>query len=296
MSAKVLVVGIPGFPNFNARFLRHSLLEQQERQAKNHLDFAGSLDLEIPELSERVSLSAVELAQRMDREETFVSVGQEIVRYLEAKVYTHLLLPPVMGIENTQAILEALRRVTGLKAAETLATPMSVPGWRLQLAMDKFLHDQDCERLDGEAVGFDAEGRRIKALYIHQGDQRHKLKARAVILATGKYLGGGLKRQGRWKEPVFNLPVFIQGKELRAQTLPQVSRPGVAERQPFLSGGVAINPLTQPLDGDGQIIYDNLFAAGAVLADFDPAQERCAAGVSLVSGSVAGRHAAAFGS
>lgn len=291
--AKVLMLGIPGFPNFNARFLRHSLLAQQERQGQAHLDFAGSLDLDIPELSGRCSLSAIELAQRMDREETFVAVGQEIVRYLEGKVYTHLLLPPVMGLDNTQAILEALRRITGLAAAETLAAPMSVPGWRLQQAMDRYFKQAGVECLAGEAVGFDAEGRRVKALYVHEGEQRHKIKARAVILATGKYIGGGIERHGRWKEPIFNLPIFAQGRALRAQTLPQVSRPGVSERQPFLDAGVAINPLAQVLDGDGNIVYDNLFAAGAVLADFNAAQGRCAAGVSLVSGAVAARHAAA---
>lgn len=291
--AKVLVLGVPGFPNFNARFLRHSLLEQQERQGKSHLDFAGSLDLEIPELQGRVSLKPVELAQRLDREETFVAAGQAIVRYLEGKVYTHLLLPPVMGIENTPAILEALRRITGLAAAETLSGPMSVPGWRLQAAIERFFQERGIERLEGEAVGFDAEGRRIKSLYVHQGDQRHKVRAKAVILATGKYVGGGVERRGRWKEPIFNLPLFLQGKALRAQTLPQVSRPGVAERQPFLAAGAAINPMGQPLDADGQVVYDNLFAAGAVLADFNPAQERCAAGVSIVSASVAARHAAA---
>ncbi|MCE9623855.1 MAG: FAD-binding protein [Deltaproteobacteria bacterium] len=293
--AKVLVVGIPGFPNFNARFIQQSLLEQQEAQRKTHVKFAGSFDLEIPEWAGRVSMSAIELAQRLDREEVFVSFGQEIVRYLEGKVYTHLLLPPIMGLENTPAILQALNRITGLTAAETLATPMSVPGWRLQQALENFFHENHCERLEGEAVGFDADGRRVKALYVHRGDQRLKLKAGAFLLATGKYLGGGIQRRGRWKEPLFNLPIFLDGRVLDSQSLPQTSRPHVAERQPFLSCGVTVNSLGQALDVEGQIVFDNLFAAGAILGEFSPAQDRCAAGVSLVSGTIAGRHASAVG-
>ncbi|MFO1464488.1 MAG: FAD-binding protein [bacterium] len=292
--AKVLVVGIPGFPHFNPRFIRQALLQRQEGQAKSHLEFAGHLDVEIPAWAGRVSLSAMELAQLLDREENFVAFGQEVVRYLEGKVYTHLLLPPVMGVENTSDILEALRRITGLAAAETLATPLSVPGWRLQQAMDRYFQEQLGEVLVGEAVGFDGEGRRVKALYVHEGEQRHKLKAKAVLLATGKYLGGGIARHGRWREPVFNLPIFFGDRRLKAQTMPQETRPGVSELQPFLGAGLAVNSLGQVLDEDGQVAFDNLFACGGVLANFHPSQDRCAAGVSLVSGTLAARHAAAM--
>jgi len=293
--AKVLVVGIQGFPAFNSRFIRNALLQQQENQAKTHLKFAGSLDLEMPDVPGRASLHPVELAQRFDREASFVKLGQEIVRYLEGKVYTHLLLPPVMGLENTAAILEAVRRITGLNAAETLATPMSVPGWRLQQAMEKFFHERHFERVDGEVVGFDSESRKIKALYVHQGEERLKLRAKAVVLASGKYLGGGVEHWRHWREAIFNLPLFFGDKSLLHQSLPQVTRRHYSEPQPFLSAGIRINPFGQPLDADADLGYDNLFAAGGVLANFNPAQGHCAAGVSLVSGTVAARHAAALG-
>jgi len=291
--AKVLVVGIPGYPNFNPRFIRQALLQRQEGQARTHVEFAGHLEIEIPAWERRVSLSAIELAQALDREPNFVAFGQEIVRYLEGKVYTHLLLPPLMGIENTTAILEALRRITGLAVAETLAVPLSVPGWRLQQALDGYLHAQGVEVLAGEVVGFDGEGRRVKSLYVHQGEQRHKLRVKSAILASGKYIGGGVARNLRWREPVFNLPVRSGGKILRAQTLPQETRSRVAEAQPFLAAGISINSFAQPLDQDGQVAFDNLFACGAVLGDFNPAQDRCAAGVSLISGTLAARFAAA---
>ncbi len=291
-TAKALVVGIPGYPNFNPRFIRQALLQRQEGQAKTHVDFAGHLEVEIPAWERRVSLSAIELAQALDKEENFVAFGQEIVRYLEGKVYTHLLLPPLMGVVNTTAILEALRRITGLAVAETLAAPLSVPGWRLQQAIDAYFNAQHYECLAGEVVGFDGEGRRLKSLYIHHGEQRHKLKARAVILATGKYIGGGVTRHLQWKEPVFNLPICVGWKSLRSQPMRLETRSRVMEPQPFLAAGVSINSFAQALDEDGQVAFDNLFVCGAVLGDFNPAQERCAAGVSLVSGTLAARFAA----
>ncbi|HCU26049.1 MAG TPA: hypothetical protein DF383_13610 [Deltaproteobacteria bacterium] len=289
--AKVLVVGIQGFPQFQSRFIQRALFGAQERQKQAHLDFAGSFDIDLPELFGRASLHPVTLAQALDQEEIFAAFSRELVRYLEGKVYTHLLLPPVLGLENTDAILTALRRISGLQAAETLATPMSVPGWRLQQAMERYFQERGIEWIAGEARGFDGGQRRIKALHVHRSDDRIKLKCRSVILATGKYLGGGVQRVGKWKERIFHLPIFVRGLALGAQDWPQLVDSDVYARQPFLSAGIRINPFAQPLDLDGNIAYDNLFAAGAVLADFNPAQDRCAAGVSLVSGTIAGRHA-----
>lgn len=292
--AKVLIVGFEGFPKFRGDFLRRSLLEQQEKQAFNHLEFAGSIEVPVPGVNGRVSLTAIEIAEALDREENFVAFGQDLVRYLEGKVYDRILLPPLLGLENSRHIVEALGKITGLKVAETLATPMSVPGLRLHRAIENFFDHESFEKIQAEAVGFDAEGRKLKALYLHSEEQRHKLRASAFILAGGKYLGGGIKRRREWREPLFNLPVWMEGKPLKRQPMLQATRRNPAENQPFLSAGLRINSFAQPLDGDGQVAYDNLFAAGAILTGFNPAQESCAAGVSIATGTLAGRHASAL--
>lgn len=292
--AKVLVVGFEGFPKFRGDFLRRSLLERQERQEASHLEFAGSIELPVPGVSGKASLTAVEIAEALDREENFVAFGQELMRYLEGKVYDRILLPPLLGLENTRHIVEALGKITGMKVAETLATPMSIPGLRLHRAIENFFDHESFEKMEAEAVGFDAEGRKLRAIYLHSEEQRHKLRASAFILAGGKYLGGGIKRRGEWREPLFGLPVWLAGKALKHQSMPPLTRRDPGEAQPFLSAGIRINSFTQPLDVDGQIAYDNLFAAGAILTGFNPAQEGCAAGVSIATGTVAGRHASAL--
>ncbi|HKY62002.1 MAG TPA: FAD-binding protein [bacterium] len=292
--AKALVVGFEGFPKFRGEFIRRSLLEQQEKQPFSHLEFAGSLEMAVPGVSGRASLTAVEIAEALDREENFVAFGQELVGYLEGKVYDRILLPPLLGLENTRHIVEALGKITKLKVAETLATPMSVPGLRLHRAIERFFDHESFEKIEAEAVGFDAEGRKLKALYLHSEEQRHRLRASAFVLAGGKYLGGGIKRRRQWREPLFGLPIWLEGKLLKHQSMPQVTRRDPAISQPFLTAGLRINSFAQPLDGDGQIAYDNLFAAGAILTGFNPAQEHCAAGVSIATGAVAGRHASAL--
>lgn len=289
--AKVLVVGIRGFPNFNARFIRHALLAQQENQRATAVDFAGHLDVEVQGLANRASLHPIELAQFFDREDGFVAFGQAIVKYLEGKVYSHLLLPPVLGVEHPASILEAIQRITGLQAAETLATPMSVPGWRLSESIRRYLMEREIEILEGEAVGFDCEQRRVKAIRVHDEERRIRLLSKTVLLAGGKYLSGGVRRFTEFKEPVFNLPLFRRGRLLKDAGIGSLAASRAAEIQPFLSAGVAVNPLCQVLDEDGQVSFENLFAAGSILADFDPAHQRCAAGVSLLSGTVAAKSA-----
>jgi glycerol-3-phosphate dehydrogenase subunit B len=289
--AKVLVVGISGYPQFNARFIREALLAQQEDQARARLEFAGHWEVAVPELPSRSSLTGVEIAQCLDREASFVPLSTQLVKYLEGKVYSHLLLPPVLGLENTAALIAALRRLTGLKVGETLATPMSVPGWRLQEAIQKYFQKNVGEIQEGQVVGFDGEGRRIKSVRIHDRERRVRIRARSFLLATGKYLGGGIRRQERFQESVFHLPLTYRGAVLDDQTVLRTSRPEAAALQPFLSAGVAINPLAQPLNAEGDVIFDNLFASGGILADFDPAHERCAAGVSIASGTIAARGA-----
>src|SRR5262249_16686394 len=145
------------------------------------------------------------------------------------------------------------------------------------------------EVLAGEVVGYDAEQGRVKSLRIHDEDERIRLNAGAVILASGKYLGGGVTRFQAFKEPIFNLPLFNGRKRLTDQSLMDLSARHSEEKQDFLAVGVRINSRGQALDEDGRPLFDNLFAAGSVLGSFDPSHERSAAGVSLVSGTVAAR-------
>lgn len=289
--AKVLVAGIRGFPAFSSRFISQSLLEMQEGQSKPYLEFSGSFDVDLPEIPSHSSLNPFELAAYLDREENFVNFGRSLVKYIDGKVYTHLFLPPVLGLKKTAEILDALQKITGLKTAETLSAPESVPGWRLQESIRDYFKAQGIERIEGEAVDFEKDQRRVQSVRVHQEEKLFKVKARTYLLATGKYLGGGMEKGARFRERLFHLPLTSEGKALRQETVLGLSRPRAAESQPFFAVGVAVNPLGQALDEDGQVAYDNLFAAGSVLAGFDPTHDRCAEGVALLSGTLAARHA-----
>ncbi len=290
-AARILVVGFQGLASFNGAFVAQALEAFQQQQANDYLEWVGQVDLTVPNLASKSSLSPFEIAHVLDQEENFVALSQELQTYLGNKVYTHLFFPPVMGMIHTSQIMEALEKVTGRRVGETLAFVPSVPGWRLSEAILKYFKSEGFDVLGAEAVGYESEGRRVQSVWVHQGDERIRVKAKSFILATGKYIGGGIQGKRQIRETLFGLPLFCDGKSIKGLSWSRLSRETMAQRQPFRSIGIQVNDHSQPLDAEGQVCFDNLFAAGQLLSGWDPGVERCGAGVSILSGAVAGNQA-----
>jgi glycerol-3-phosphate dehydrogenase subunit B len=289
--AKLLVVGFKGFPNFNAAFICQFLRESKDLQPTRFIESADYFEATPPKGLSQAGLLAIELAQAFDREDTFVAFGKQVADFIRGKKFTHLLLPPILGIKNTTQIVSALEKITGMQVGEVLASPMSVPGWRLSEAILHYFKKKEYDVLEGEVVGFDCERRRIKSLRVHQGEKRIRVQARKYILAGGKYLGGGIDRKRRFRESIFGLPVYAEGKPVGETAVLRISGKSPWAPQPFLSAGVAVDFQTRPLDHNGEAAYENLFAAGSILSGLDPTRDRSTTGVSILSGTLAGRYA-----
>jgi glycerol-3-phosphate dehydrogenase subunit B len=289
--AKILVVGIRGFVPFNSRFIKDSLFEIQASQPVPRLQFVGHLEIDVHGLEGKSSLSALEIAVRLDREETFVRFGQSLLAYIQGKVYTHLILPPVMGIINQEPILLALRKITGLQVAETLATPMSIPGYRLAQAIRHFLETKQIDLIEGQVVGYDGEHRLVKSIRVHAGARRLKIKAKSFVLATGKYIGGGITRHQEFREPIFNFPVYAGQHSVTNQSVFQLTHSSISRSQPLFRSGLKTNELLQPFDQNGNPLFENLFAAGSILGGYDCIHDGTREGVAIATGSYAGQMA-----
>jgi glycerol-3-phosphate dehydrogenase subunit B len=289
--AKVLVVGLKGYAPMSSRFLREVLLEIQSQDPHHYLQFVGNTDVEVPGLEGRTSLRAYEIASRLDQEEGFVRFGQSILNYTKGKVYTHLLLPPVMGIVNHELIIMALRKITGLKVAEVLAAPMSIPGHRLDEAIHHGLESKEIDRMEGEVVGFDAHQSTVKSVYVHAGSHRAKIEAKAFVLATGKFIGGGIVDRPYFREALFHLPVFDGERGVKEVPASRLAASSFFSTQPLLKVGLQTNALLQPLGEEGEVAFTNVFAAGAVLGGFDAFRTHTGEGVAISTGCYAGQMA-----
>lgn len=205
-----------------------------------------------------------------------------------------VLLPPVLGLSPAARVPERVATAAGVPVAETLSDVPSVPGLRLQAALEARLARAGVAVLAGElrAPG-GAPGARVEVADA-------AIVAGSWVLATGRFVGGGLVRHGALAERAMGLPV--EAAEGRDSGVHLAGRPAasltVRDRrapQPLLSAGLRVDPSLRPLDGRGRPIHPRLFAAGALVGGHEHASDGTGLGVAILTGWLAGRAAAARG-
>lgn len=282
--ADLLVLGIAGLPGFRAGFLARTLWEM----GRGFFKSVRAAEITLPFLKSNHSLSPFEIAESLDREEGRETFGTLVFQALEGKGQNHCLLPPVMGMIHHQGVLDHLQKKTGCTLAEVLAALPSVPGWRLSESILRYFQAEGYDLLAAEAVGFEASHGRVKALKLHRGSERWTLNTGKVILAPGKFLGGGIQDRVALREEVFGLPLFLQGRPLGEWSRRDLFTPRFQEAQPIFAAGVRVNGAGQALGLQGEVLYENLFACGRILSGVRVAGDRSASALSLISGAVAG--------
>ncbi len=162
---------------------------------------------------------------------------------------------------------------------ELLASPPSPHGWRLQQAIS-------LGTIQATITSFETSGDRVVAARA----ENRVFRADAFVLATGRHIGGGLHAGRSTTEPLLQLGVFADGEPAsrlgsRLHHLKYLD-PGSEMRL-----GLMTDRRLHPLAEEGTAPYANLYAAGAVLGGYDYAGP-CGFGVPILTGWLAGRHAA----
>lgn len=204
------------------------------------------------------------------------------------------VLPPVLGLSPEADVAGRLAAAAGLPVAETLSDVPSVPGLRLQAALEARLRAAGVEVLAGDLRGARGPGAPARC------DGREVL-APAWVLATGRFVGGGIVRRGTLAEPLLGIPVTAAeafgdwGAHLASRPSASLTHRESRAPQPLLSAGIASDALFRPVDAHGAPIHERLFAAGAVLGGHDQASDGSGLGVAIFTGYLAGQAAAAGG-
>ena len=162
---------------------------------------------------------------------------------------------------------------------ELLASPPSPHGWRLQQAIAH-------STVRAEISSFETARSRV----ISAKAAERNFRADAFVLATGRHIGGGIVGGRVAAEPLLNLGVFHDGSPV-ARLGTRLQHMQYLDPAAELRAGLATDRWLHPLDGDGHAIYDNLYAAGAVLGGYDYSGP-CGFGVPILTGWLAGRFAA----
>ena len=221
-----------------------------------------------------------EIARDLDQSGRRAALAESLARAAAQARATHLLVP-TLGIDDPVAMRAELERVVQKPVFELLGVPPSVPGLRLQTALERALTKAGVRTVRGVAergAGTDVQ--------IVRGVECEPVRAGAVVLASGRFLGGGIRCEadGRLRETVFDLPATAAGRNvLTALPNEHLFAERAAGPHPGLAAGVT---------ADAELRAGGVFVCGAVLGGFDPARQQGGLGVCAVTGLVAGRRAA----
>jgi glycerol-3-phosphate dehydrogenase subunit B len=188
-----------------------------------------------------------------------------------------------MGLERSRRVMAELTERAEVPCAELLAALPSVPGYRLQLVLQ-------------EAIARSSIPSRVAAVArIEPGrawlEGGEVLEFERAILATGRYLGGGIQRGDRFEESLCGLPVREGSRRLGDQPIETLLGEGPGSASATFRAGLSADAALHPLDAEHRPV-PWLHVAGSILAGSDPAVDGAGLGLSAFTGFLAGQLAA----
>ena len=251
-SAADTVVGIAGLPHFNAQILAH--LWNPDAPMRAHT-------IELPG-TPAAGWSPPSLAAQIERAPSILANA------LSASGIRAAILPAVLGVEGVGAVVSHLSG-TGFEVKEALAATPSIPGWRLQQALDRAVAAAGVDVASGRAIAKDLKDTRAVSIIVGETE----IVASRFVLATGKYLGGGIAADDAFRETVFGLPVWLEqlGDVFTSPDALPLTDPVRTAEQPLMYAGVHTDDEQHPVDRAGDVVYENVFVAGTVRADWGAA-------------------------
>ncbi|HZP91003.1 MAG TPA: glycerol-3-phosphate dehydrogenase subunit GlpB [Actinomycetota bacterium] len=197
--------------------------------------------------------------------------------------------PAVLGLDRHAEVRRELEDALERPVFEVPGLPPSVPGIRLFRTLRAAFRRAGGRLVMGAmAVGASARDGSVTALSVRAAASRTTVyEARWFVLATGGFASGALHLDsyGEVRETVFGLPVAGVPPIEEPRFLP-----GVFDDHPMARAGLAVDERLRPLGPEGAAAFDNLFAAGAVLAGAEPWRERSGNGLALATGFAAASH------
>lgn len=189
-------------------------------------------------------------------------------------------LPAILGMHSPDLVRAELERLTGLEIFEIPTMPPSVPGIRLRELFEQVLPKKGVTLIPQQKVTslhFENDG---VTLSLSDSFGPIHVHAQAVILATGRFLSGGLAahRTGI-KEDLLDLPVT----QPTDRSLWYRQRYTDPRGHAISRAGIEVDAHFRPLGQDGQPYNERLFAAGIVLAHQDWIRSRSGAGIAIAT-------------
>ena len=266
-----LLVDIRGLKGFSARQILQTLGDRWPDLCSAHIEFpdSGAFSEVYPERMAR----ALEYSQNREK------LARTLQPHLkDSKV---LGLPAILGVSKSLDVLSDLENRLGVPVFEIPSLPPSITGLRLKEAFESNLPARGVRLFSQKQVlNIRADGKDHFVLEIGRKEKEHTVRSKGVILATGRFIGQGLKadRNGI-RETLFNLPVWQPKNRSQWHRKDFLDPRG----HPINRAGLEIDAHFRPLNKDGKPAFQTLFAAGAILAHQDWMRMKCGSGLAITS-------------
>lgn len=277
----ILIVGLQGMRDFFPDLVAGNLNKLGHR--------ARAAFLPLTLITDRRDATPVTLATALDDPARRSALGRALQRLVQRG--ERIGLPAVLGMKDHPQTMAELEHLAGAPIFEIPTLPPSVPGMRLYRAMRDHLLTRGVrvetamEIIDSDATArHNGSAGSVNWVASETSARPLKHRARAYLLATGGILGGGFDSDhtGKVWETIFDLPISVPQERHNWFAGSFLTHDG----HPVFSGGVVVDDTLQPV-ADGSKLYDNLWAAGHLLANADPILERSMEGIAIITGVAA---------
>ena len=214
----------------------------------------------------------------------------ELPRYLDqlaGRIKPHVKdarvvgLPAILGFQGSVDVVANLEEILGVSVFEIPTMPPGVPGLRLREIFGDRIPELGVRLFrEKRVLAVRPEKSGSFTLAIGSDARQDTIRANRVILASGRFLGKGLlAAEDGIREPLFNLPVFQPRSRNRWHRRYFLDPRGHRVNR----AGLETDETFRPLDENGQPVFENLYAAGSILAHQDWMRMKCGSGLAVAT-------------
>lgn len=268
---EILFVGFKGFKDFYASYLAHPL----DCRAIT-LSLSGSSHGE---------LTATAIARLLEKDSIRKRIAEDVKGQLRGEV--RVGFPALLGLNDPSAVKRDLENLIGTEVFEVPTLPPSIPGKRVFSTFRDWLLRKGVSVLMGYPVSkIVLKGNRCEQIHVSHPPLAHVHTADRFILATGRFLGGGLVAdEMRIQEPLFSLPVS------QPSSRQDWFGRSFFDDHPIHYAGVVTDSSLRPVDERGERILENVWVAGSILGHHNLIKEKSREGIEISTGYMAAKRA-----
>ena len=267
--AGCLLVDFTGLKGFSARQIRSVLQNRWPGLRSARLPFPGLSGELFPE----------RMAQYLELPSSRRELAAAVRPLLEDAAVVGF--PAVCGLTRTTEVVADLEQRIGRPVFEIPTLPPAVTGLRIKYTFERALPELGVRTFYQNKVTAMKSADATSLTYrLACGDEIRRIRAQATVLASGRFIGQGL-RADRQKihETIFDLPVTQPPHRCDWHQPEFLDRRG----HPANRAGLEIDHGFRPRQADGRPAFRHLYAAGSILAHADWMRMKCGAGLAIAT-------------